>query len=312
MRHTVGLVTDDAAAMLQLRDLLGQLEHNVAYTLTADQVFSSSPLRPTLWVVISERAADIFDLLNEWSHAPVFLADDMPQQSNRVHYEQWKGSLYEKLKKTLADIPEEGEKTAPVSIAAIDTQSFKEVWVLSASLGGPEAIRIFLANIHPDLPVAFVYAQHIEPNFDKMLPNVVGKNSRFKVSYGVDGDVLRRGHVMVYPAHQLAQLDGRGRLHVFTDKTWDKPYTPNIDQIIVNVADHYQHKMGVITFSGMCDDGAKACYALKNTTVPLWAQQPEDCICSAMPESVIEKNIVKYIGTAKELARQLNNRHGKY
>src|SRR5690554_3988792 len=135
MKHTVGLITDDAAAMIQLRDLLGQLGNNVAYTLTADQVFSSSPLRPSLWVVISERAADIFDLLNEWSHAPVFLADDMPQESNRVHYEQWKSSLCDKLEKTLADIPVESEKTAPVSIAAIDTQGFKEVWVLAASLG---------------------------------------------------------------------------------------------------------------------------------------------------------------------------------
>src|SRR5690554_143593 len=312
MKHTVGLITDDAAAMLQLRSLLGKLEKNVAYTLTTDQVFSASPLRPSLWVVISERAADIFDLLNEWSHAPVFLADDMPQESNRVHYEQWKTSLCDKLQKTLADLPVESEKTAPVSITAIDTQSFREVWVLAASLGGPEAVRVFLANIHPELPITFVYAQHIEPNFDKLLPNVVGKNSRFKVSYGVDGDVLRRGHVMVYPAHQLAQLDGRGRLHVFNNKGWDKPYTPNINQVIVNVADHYQHKMGVIVFSGMCDDGATASIALKDTAVPLWAQQPEECICSAMPESVIQKNIVKYIGTAKELARQLNNRHGKY
>ena len=31
-----------------------------------------------------------------------------------------------------------------------------------------------------------------------------------------------------------------------------------------------------------------------------------------MPEAVISKNAVKFKGTALELARQLNNRHGKY
>lgn len=314
MGRTVGLVTDNPTATVQLRALLGTLEKSVAYTLTADQVFASQPLRPSLWIVISEQAADVFDRLNEWSPAPVFLADDMPPESNRVHYEQWKTSLCDKLSKTLDNLQpdDQSETDLPVISDLVDKQAFKEVWVLAASLGGPEAVRVFLANIHPDLPVAFVYAQHIEPNFDKMLPNVVGKKSQFKVSYGTDGDMLRRGMVTVVPSHVMTQVDNRGRVHVLADKTWDKPYTPNINQIIDNIAAQYQQKMGIIIFSGMCDDGASASISLKDKGVPLWAQQPEDCICPAMPEAVISRNAVKFIGTAQELARQLNNRHGKY
>jgi chemosensory pili system protein ChpB (putative protein-glutamate methylesterase) len=311
MAHTVGLVTDNPLATMQLRTILAQLRQPITYTLTADQVFESSPLRPTLWVVVSERAAEVFDRLNEWSHAPVFLADDMPSEDNRVHYEQWKNNLTKKLSNTFESLPTETEKTIPISIEAIDAQSFKEVWVLASSLGGPEAVRVFLANIHPDLPVAFVYTQHIEANFDKMLPNVVGKNSRFKVQYAADGECLRRGTVMVYPSHNLTQVDGRGRIHIFADKTWDKPYTPNIDQAIENIADHFVKKMGVIMFSGMCDDGANTSIALKDK-IPVWAQKPSECVCPAMPEAVIKKEAVKYIGTAQELAKQLNNRHGKF
>lgn len=312
MARTLGLVTDSPAATLRLRSVLDPLETSIAYTLTADQVFDSQPLRPSLWVVVSEQAADVFDRLTEWSDVPVFLADDMPDEKNRVHFEQWKTRLCDKLQKNLNALQGRDEPALVINTDIQDRNAFKEVWVLAASLGGPEAVRVFLANIHPDLPVSFVYAQHIEENFDKLLPSVVGKKSRFKVSYGSDGDSLKRSSVVVYPSHALTQIDSRGRVHVMSDKTWTKPYTPNINQVIQNVADHYQQKMGVIIFSGMCDDGAAASLNLFSQGVPVWAQQPQDCICSAMPEAVISKNAVKYIGTALELARQLNNRHGKY
>lgn len=308
--HTVGLVTDNPAATIQLRALLDTFGYTIAYTLTADQVLGSRPLCPSLWVVISEQAADVFDVISEWSDAPIFLADDMPSEDNRVHYEQWRTSLFDKLAKTLDALDPQTEQ--PLRASVVDPHSFKEVWVLAASLGGPEAVRVFLANINPELPVAFVYAQHIESNFDKILPNVLNKTSRFRVDYCNDGEMLRRGTVMVFPSHTLTQVDARGRLHVLQGKAWDKPYTPNINQIIDNVADFYQKKMGIIIFSGMCDDGAASSIALKQQGVPLWAQQPQECICPAMPEAVISKNAVNYIGSAKDLARHLNNRHGKY
>ena len=308
--HTVGLVTDSPVATIQLRTLLDVFGYTIAYTLTADQVLDSRPLHPTLWIVISEQAADVFDVLSDWSDAPVFLADDIPSEENRVHYEQWRTSLCDKLAQTLAELtlPEE-EAPKPV---LVDKHSFKEVWVLAASLGGPEAVRVFLANINPDLPVAFVYAQHIESNFDKILPGVLNKSSRFHVDYGSNGDMLKRGTVLVYPSYTLTEIDARGRLHVQEGKEWNKPYTPNINQAITNIAEVYQQKMGIIIFSGMCDDGASASIELQKKGVPLWAQEPEECICPAMPEAVIKTNAVNYIGNARELARHLNNRHGKY
>lgn len=309
--HTVGLVTDNPAATIQLRALLDAFGYTIAYTLTADQILHSKPLTPSLWVVISEHAADVFDVLSEWSDAPVFLADDMPQEENRVHYEQWRQSLYEKLAKTLEELEPDDGDVAPKAVVN-DPHSFKEVWVLAASLGGPEAVREFLSNIHPELPVAFVYAQHIETNFDKILPSVLNKTSRFKVDFCGDGEMLRRGSVMVMPSHTLTQLDRRGRVHVKEGQEWDKPYTPNINQVINNVAEFYQQHMGIIIFSGMCDDGAAASIELKKEGVPLWAQEPESCVCPAMPEAVIKQNAVNYIGTALELARHINNRHGKY
>lgn len=309
MSHTIGIVADNPAAMARLRIMMTELGQTVAYGLTADQVWESAPLIPSLWIVISEQAADVFDTLSDWSDAQILLADDFPPEEDKIHTNQWCTSLCEKVFKIL-ELPGIDEVSHPRRNIK-EHQAFKDVWVLAASLGGPEAVRVFLANVDPDLPITFVYAQHIEPTFDRMLPSVIGKDSQFEVNFCTDGEMLRKGSLVVFPSHTFASVDDRGRMWVQEGKEWDKPYTPNIDQVIRNVADYYQDRMGIIIFSGMCDDGSATSIELKGQGVPLWAQNPKDCICPAMPEAVINKKAVNYIGTAVELAKHLNNRYGK-
>ena len=310
MSRTVGVVADNASSLVRLRAIVSGWGETVAYGLTAEQMWKSPPLNPSLWIVVSERADDIFDVLSDWSDAPVLLADDFPSEDPPVYFQQWCSSLSSKVAKTMASLGED-EAPAPRKTLRDPEYQFKDVWVLAASLGGPEAVRVFLSEVNPELPIAFVYAQHIEPSFDKMLPSVVGKKSRVQVNFSSDGEMLRKGTVMVFPSHTFASVDGRGRIWVTEGKEWNKPYTPNIDQIIRNVADYYQGNMGIIIFSGMCDDGAAASAELSGKGVPLWAQRPEDCICPAMPEAVIRRNAASFIGTSEELARHLNNRYGK-
>lgn len=310
--HSIGLVADTPVVTMQLRKLVDALGQTVTYTLTPEQAYESKPLSPSLWIVISEQAADVFEALSSWSDAPVFITDDMPPEEDRLFHRQWCQRLSDKLCSTLKVAPPAHEVIATVNGPQVASQNFRDVWVLAASLGGPEAVRVFLQHIHPELPVTFVYAQHIEDNFDKMLPKVLGKDSQFRVSFCTQGDKLRKGTVMVYPSHTVAQVDAKGKMHVFAGRSWDKPYTPNINQVIDNVADYYHGQMGIIVFSGMCDDGAEASLALRNEGVPLWAQNPDECICSAMPEAVIKSGLVDFIGTAKELAEQLNQRYAAF
>jgi chemosensory pili system protein ChpB (putative protein-glutamate methylesterase) len=298
------MVTDSAVAMMQIRELMEGLGQPVAYALTAEQVLKAKPLHPSVWIVISEDAADIFEILSDWSEAPIFLADDMPPQKDHVHYQQWKASFSEKLCKIL-------ELAEPNSISSSNpTVKFPEnveaVWVLAASLGGPESMRVFLSHIDPKIPVAFVYAQHIEQGFDKVLPKVLGKASKLKINYGGEGELLKQGEVSVVPSHTFTTLDRRGHFRVSEGKKWNKPYTPNIDQVIENVAQYYRSKMGIIIFSGTCDDGAAASIKLKSEGVEVWVQEPEECICDAMPEAVIKANAAEFVGTAEALALRLN------
>lgn len=307
MTCTVGMITDTPSAMMQMRTLMEDIGQSVTYTLTAAHVVDAKPLYPSLWIVISQDAADIFDVLSEWSDATILLADDMPAPNDVVHYQQWRTSFADKLCKILDKLGVPTEVDG--KLTHVPVEQFEEVWVLAASLGGPESLRVFLSHINPNLPVAFVYGQHIEQGFDKTLPKVLSKASKVKLFYGEEGTRLTKSEVAVFSAHQYTTLDRRGFFHYHKDKQWDKPYTPNINQIIENVAKYYQRKMGVIIFSGTCDDGASASILLRKSGVEVWAQSPEECICSAMPEAVISANAANYIGTAEQLALELNRRY---
>ncbi len=307
LSYSIGLVADSPTAMMQLRNVVDALGQRVTYALSPDQTLDSKPLSPSLWVVVSNDAADVCDALMEWSDSPVFIAEDMPKEEDGLVYQQWWSRMQDKLRNEL----KYAEPTTEIAQERVGIlpESWKEVWVLASSLGGPEAVRIFLEYIREDLPVAFVYAQHIEKNFDELLPTVLGKNTRLEVTYCGPSEKLRKGVVAVIPSHNQVLINNFGRVDYMLNTQWAKPYSPNIDQVITNIGEHFDQRMGVIVFSGMCDDGAKAALALKHSSnIPLWAQTPEECICSAMPESVISSGQVDYIASARQLAEQLNQR----
>ena len=67
------------------------------------------------------------------------------------------------------------ESTAPAVAEKIN------LWVLGASLGGPQAVRQFLASIQDDLPVAFILAQHIGANHVSLLAEQLNRVTAFTV-----------------------------------------------------------------------------------------------------------------------------------
>ena len=305
------MVADDMAMLHRLRNILTTIHCDVKHSFTAAQLLSSPEVEASLWLVVSEDAAEIFDHLSDWKETPIFLADDMPSVVDEFAYKQWRQRLEEKLNKTFSHNEASTNPQVPAQKLTAD-EEFQELWVIAASLGGPEAVNIFLSELQPDLPIAFIYAQHIEESFAPFLPDAFNKNCPFEVYFGESGSRLKRGTVTVFPSHRVTNVDEHGVLHVAETISWNAPYTPNLDQVLQNVARHYRQNMGVIVFSGMCDDGAQASLQLSKQDVPVWAQQPEDCICSSMPDAVINNKSASYIGSAKALAHHLNQRYTKF
>jgi chemotaxis response regulator CheB len=180
----------------------------------------------------------------------------------------------------------------------------RHVWVLGASLGGPEAVKLFLAALPGDLPVAFVLAQHLGANFDGLLAQQLDRVTALQVRTSRAGHTLHHGEVIVAPVNQRLHINPLGviELHPLAAPSF---YTPSIDTVITDMARRYGRASGVIVFSGMCDDGIMGVRVMQALGGPVWAQDAESCVISAMPDNIRRTGTVSYTGAPEQLAAKL-------
>ncbi|MFT6122532.1 MAG: chemosensory pili system protein ChpB (putative protein-glutamate methylesterase) [Oleiphilaceae bacterium] len=182
----------------------------------------------------------------------------------------------------------------------------KEIWVLAASLGGPAAVKEFLDEMPANLPVGFLYAQHVDEHFSHVLTKVLGRHSELELKPMRQGDMLREGEVSVVPVGNEVIFKDSGVL--ITQKAWEGPYGPSIDHLLANVLRCYASRCHVIVFSGMGNDGALIAPRMKRQGCSVWAQTPESCANGSMPQSIIDLECSELTATPKELAQALIKR----
>ena len=180
----------------------------------------------------------------------------------------------------------------------------KNVWVLGASLGGPDALKRFLSEVPKDLPVAFIVAQHLGENFVSLLAEQLDRYAEFSVIVPNVGHVVRHHEVLVTPTDKRLIINPIGAVE-YANITKITNYKPSINDAISDVASRYKSTAGAIIFSGMCDDGVEGCEDLVSKGGQVWLQSSESCVISAMSESVAKKVPVDFSGTPEMLAKQL-------
>lgn len=244
------------------------------------------------------------DVVIELSNKPLLVNDEVPASIEEDKYSYWMRRLLEKLEivalpplnKIEDDI--ESSKNRKISGAA------EKVWLLAASLGGPDAVSRFLKALPPSLQLAVVYAQHTQTNFDEQLVTTIGKTQSYPVQLLDIEQVLIHGNVYVVPVNRQIRFLPFGRV-VSTRKPWEGLYQPAIDQVIAELARLYRSNLGVIVFSGMCSDGEIGVRVAKACGCTVWAQTPESSTSPDMPQSAINTGCVSQQGTPEELAQLL-------
>lgn len=178
------------------------------------------------------------------------------------------------------------------------------IWVLGASLGGPQALKLFLSHLPDSLQVGLVIAQHIGKPFVPLLAEQLNRITPLRVMPAESGQVLRCGEVLLVPVDRRFRLTDAGVVQL-TDEPIRGPYKPCIDEVMEEVARHFGARAGAIVFSGMGEDGALGAQAVSEAGGLVWAQEPESCVISSMPDATRRRGCVVFNGTPEELAAQL-------
>lgn len=314
----VGVIADDVLSLHHVQALLGAAGYQVPLAITVDKVceerVNSRPV--DVWVVelqSTDAGGAAVDLLYDNTELPVLMGDGVPPVSNPEDHERWKRRLREKLREVAVA---SGDAEPAVSDnpfltraheAAQNQHAATHVWVLAASMGGPDAVKEFLDNVSPDLPVAFVYAQHINDDFEQLLAKVLGRDNEFRLTVCETNHVLKDGQVTIIPTDHAVHFLPLGKVCVL-ESGWEPPFAPNLDQVIRSVAAQYKSNAGVIVFTGMSNDGAEGAINMREFGGEVWAQDPASCVCSSMPDSALATGTVSFTGTPTALAQSLMQR----
>jgi chemosensory pili system protein ChpB (putative protein-glutamate methylesterase) len=186
----------------------------------------------------------------------------------------------------------------------------QRIFVLGASIGGPEAVRDFLGALPAGFPMLFVLAQHMGEEFLELMSAQLAKAVALTVRNPTHGERVGQSEVLVVPTTHRMKVDTEGVI-TLAHLPEKPPYSPSIDQVLRDVADQFGDKAGAIIFSGMAHDAVEGSQYLKSKGGVIWAQDPDTCVISSMVDGAREAGVVSFLGSPKQLAEKMIADFGK-
>jgi chemosensory pili system protein ChpB (putative protein-glutamate methylesterase) len=241
---------------------------------------------------------DSADDFQQWLYDlddPVIFCEGNTQNAAEADFMAWTRQLTNKLLSLKGQI----------ALAQKTVVKAKNIWVLAASTGGPEAVKRFLDAVDSNLDVGFIYAQHIDQNQCQRLSDTITRDSICDSFVAAHGDIIAKHTVAIVPVDHTIELQDNGAIVSHQKLPWRGIYQPSIDQIVANVASVYGQHAGVIFFTGMGDDGVIGCRLMSLHGGHVWAQVISSCVAPSMPQEVINAGYVTKIDTPENLALHL-------
>jgi chemotaxis response regulator CheB len=178
------------------------------------------------------------------------------------------------------------------------------IWVLGASIGGPDAVKRFLMSLSGNIPAGFILAQHIGSGFVSLLVEQLGRVTNINVMCAEEGRVISSNQLVVVPVEKKLGFYDDGRIKL-TESDTHSIYSPSIDDVMTEVAGHYGQNARAIVFSGMGNDGLRGAQAISGQGGVIWAQDADSCVISTMADTVREAGLVSETATPENLAVNL-------
>ena len=205
--------------------------------------------------------------------------------------------------RNLMDLPIHTPDTPPSG-----TEPAEIAVVVGSSAGGPPMLDRLFSSISPDLPAAVIVTQHMPPGFTAPLTERLKRISRLPVKESENGDVLRRGSVVVSRAgvHTVVSgiLTGAGRKGGRIVHTTSPPLhsvRPAVDITFSSAARSYGEKTLSVLLSGMGRDGGEGTAVVKACGGVTVVCDAEDCLVYGMARSALERGCVDHIVPFKEM-----------
>ncbi len=180
---------------------------------------------------------------------------------------------------------------------------------IGASAGGLEAFSELLKHLPSNTGMAYVFIQHLSPNHESILSQILARISNMPVKEVQDKVKIAANNVYVIKPNTNIELSDH-IVEVSPRGEDGKPFYP-IDYFMKSLADIMKNKAIGIILSGTGADGALGMKAIKNEGGLTFVQDLETAKFPDMPNNVSSSGNTDFILSPKEMARELS-RIGKH
>ncbi len=156
--------------------------------------------------------------------------------------------------------------------------------------GGLGALSSVLADLPASFSVPVVVVQHVHPDHESHLAEILGRRTELEVRGAVDGAALTRGVVVAVPGHHL--LVGHGGRLELSEEPAVHFVRPAADVTFASVAAVYGSRTVAVVLSGTGSDGAAGVEAVHAAGGTVIAQEVATAEHPGMPRAAVETGTV--------------------
>jgi two-component system CheB/CheR fusion protein len=176
---------------------------------------------------------------------------------------------------------------------------------LGASAGGLEAFQNFLSATPADAGLAFVLVQHLDPNHESMLAELLGRRTEMPVLQIEDGMPIEPNRVYLIPPNaSLAIQEARLKLSQFSEP---RGFRRPIDAFFRSLALDQGSNSACVVLSGTGGDGSEGLRAVKEAGGLTLVQTPESAKYDGMPKSAVATGLVDQVLAVREMPEAIRS-----
>lgn len=170
---------------------------------------------------------------------------------------------------------------------------------IGASAGGLEAYQNFLTAASPDAGLAYVLIQHLDPNHESMLAELLSRRTTMPVRQVIDGMEIEPNNVYLIPPNASLVIE-KARLHL-SDFSEPRGFRRPIDVFFRSLAADQGANAACVVLSGTGADGSEGLRAVKEAGGLTLVQEPATAKYDGMPKSAVATGLVDKVMNVSDM-----------
>ena len=192
-----------------------------------------------------------------------------------------------------------GSSPLPTENSCEPTQKSELIIVgIGASAGGVEALEKLFTEMPSTLGMAFVVIQHLSPDFESLMPQILSRKTEMRVTPIADKMPLEPNQIYVLPSGKDVKIDNG--LLVTTEHAVQRQQHP-IDSFFASLAENSQENAVGVILSGTGSDGSRGVMQVHQAGGLVVVQSEVSSKFNGMPRAAIATGIADAIVAVEDI-----------